>query len=177
MKQLEERDLTNALAKIRRVCRIFRMCFFGASIALMLCLAVLVVVTLQSYLGSSQGAINSMIYSLTGGILLLLIAWNFTKLFNEVVVSEAPFSEKQADFLRAIAVIALSCFVLDALFSFGFIFEPAPEIGFGMVANDGIAEPTLNFNVGMLAFSAIMYSLSAIFRYAALLQQLSDETV
>ena len=32
-------------------------------------------------------------------------------------------------------------------------------------------------NVGVLVFSAIMYSLSAIFRYAALLQQLSDETV
>lgn len=47
----------------------------------------------------------------------------------------------------------------------------------GMVVNDGIAEPTLNLNIGMLAFSAIMYSLSAIFRYAALLQQLSDETV
>ena len=67
--------------------------------------------------------------------------------------------------------------ILDFLISIGFIFEPAPEIGFGMVANNGVAEPTLNINIGMLAFSAIMYSLSAIFRYAALLQQLSDETV
>lgn len=57
------------------------------------------------------------------------------------------------------------------------MYSPMPEIGFGMVANDGIAEPTINLNIGMLAFSAIMYSLSAIFRYAALLQQLSDETV
>ena len=76
-----------------------------------------------------------------------------------------------------IAVIALAVVILDFLISIGFIFEPAPEIGFGMVANNGVAEPTLNINIGMLAFSAIMYSLSAIFRYAALLQQLSDETV
>lgn len=177
MKQLEERDLANALAKIRRVCRVSRVCFFGASIALILYLVVLMAVALQAYSGSGQGVINSMIYSLTGGILLFLIAWNFTRLFNEVVVSDIPFSEKQADCLRSIAVIALSYFVLDALFSFGFVLEPAPEIGFGMVANDGIAEPTINLNIGMLAFSAIMYSLSAIFRYAALLQQLSDETV
>ena len=61
--------------------------------------------------------------------------------------------------------------------SFGFVYEVKLELGFGMVANNGIAEPTLNLNVGMLAFSAIMYSLSAIFRYAASLQQLSDETV
>lgn len=46
-----------------------------------------------------------------------------------------------------------------------------------MVINDGNSEPTTNLNIGMLVFSAIMYSLSAIFRYAALLQQLSDETV
>ena len=79
--------------------------------------------------------------------------------------------------LQSIAIIALAIVILDFLISVGFIFEPAPEIGFGMVANDGIAEPTINLNIGMLVFSAIMYSLSAIFRYAALLQQLSDETV
>lgn len=79
--------------------------------------------------------------------------------------------------MQSIAIIALAIVILDFLISVGFIFEPAPEIGFGMVANDGIAEPTINLNIGMLVFSAIMYSLSAIFRYAALLQQLSDETV
>lgn len=102
---------------------------------------------------------------------------NLSKLFDNVVNGTSPFSEDQADRLGAIAVMALSYFALDAMFSFAFIANPFPEIGFGMVTNDGIAEPTLNLNVGMLAFSAIMYSLSAIFRYAALLQQLSDETV
>ena len=67
--------------------------------------------------------------------------------------------------------------VLDLIVSFGFIYEPFPGVGFGMVVNDGVDVPTVNINFGMLAFSAIMYSLSAIFRYAALLQQLSDETV
>lgn len=43
--------------------------------------------------------------------------------------------------------------------------------------NYGGNDAAININIGMLVFSAIMYSLSAIFRYAALLQQLSDETV
>lgn len=106
-----------------------------------------------------------------------MILWNLTQLFGEVDKGEKQFSEQQAERLQTIAVIALAIVVLDALMSFGFMFQPIPELGFGMVVNDGITEPTLNLNVGMLAFSAIMYSLSAIFRYAALLQQLSDETV
>lgn len=59
----------------------------------------------------------------------------------------------------------------------GLSYDLIPEYGYSMVINDGNSEPTINLNIGMLVFSAIMYSLSAIFRYAALLQQLSDETV
>lgn len=151
--------------------------FFCALVALALCLIVVAIASLTCLSNAGHGSFDSVCYSLAGGILILLMFWNLAKLFNNVVSDEGPFSEKQADCLCAIAVVALTYFILDVLFSFGFVLEPAPEIGFGMVANDGVAEPTINLNIGMLAFSAIMYSLSAIFRYAALLQQLSDETV
>lgn len=162
---------------MQRLCRIFRNCFFAATVAYVTYLLAIMLVALLDLNHAASGAFGAIVYTFVGGLLLLLILWNFTKIFNDAIGGPNPFSEKQADCLCAIAVIAFAYFALDAIFSFGFVLEPMPEIGFGVVANDGISEPTINLNIGMLVFSAIMYSLSAIFRYAALLQQLSDDTV
>ena len=88
-----------------------------------------------------------------------------------------PFSLPQADRLGFISLVALVFVIVELLFTAGLSYDLIPEYGYSMVINDGNSEPTINLNIGMLVFSAIMYSLSAIFRYAALLQQLSDETV
>lgn len=120
---------------------------------------------------------NVVVYISAYGILVVLVLWNLTLIFQEVVKGRPPFSEIQADRLRAIAIVSIAYVVLELLISFGFAFEPDPALGSGVAVNNGVDVPTLNLNIGMLVFSAIMYSLSAIFRYAALLQQLSDETV
>ena len=112
---------------------------------------------------------NVVVYISAYGILVVLVLWNLTLIFQEVVKGRPP--------LRAIAIVSIAYVVLELLISFGFAFEPDPALGFGVAVNNGVDVPTLNLNIGMLVFSAIMYSLSAIFRYAALLQQLSDETV
>ena len=88
-----------------------------------------------------------------------------------------PLSEKQADRFGVIAFSSLMVVLLELVFTAGFSYVAVPEWGYGIIVHDGFDGPTINLNIGMLAFSAIMYSLSAIFRYAALLQQLSDETV
>ena len=88
-----------------------------------------------------------------------------------------PFSLPQVDRLGFISLVALVFVIVELLFTAGLSYDLIPEYGYSMVINDGNSEPTINLNIGMLVFSAIMYSLSAIFRYAALLQQLSDETV
>lgn len=176
LRDSSERDLLLASGRMRKVCKIIRGCFFSATVLYLLFWAV-VVGSLLGGLSNGLEAGSEVVYAIVSGLFILLILWNLTRLFDQVVKSDEPFSKFQADRLSSISVIALAYVVLDLLVSFGFMFQPAPELGFAVVANDGIAEPTLNLNVGMLAFSAIMYSLSAIFRYAALLQQLSDETV
>lgn len=170
-------DLEKALEKLKQTCKTLKLCFLIATAVLSVFWIAVVAMLLLNWLGGSANKADSVLYAVVFGAFVVLISWNLTKLFDGVGRGDEPFSEAQADRLQSIAIIALAIVILDFLISVGFIFEPAPEIGFGMVANDGIAEPTINLNVGMLAFSAIMYSLSAIFRYAALLQQLSDETV
>lgn len=177
MRDGEDQVLHVALKRMRKICRIIKCCFMVATIMSALIWGIVVATLLVGWLKSGQEMAGAVLYSVAYGAFVVLVLWNLTRLFNEVDKGEPPFSEAQADRLQSIAIIALAIVILDFLISVGFIFEPAPEIGFGMVANDGIAEPTINLNIGMLVFSAIMYSLSAIFRYAALLQQLSDETV
>ena len=106
-----------------------------------------------------------------------LVAYMLKLIFKDAVNSETPFTEKQADRLRFIAFLALMFALLEFAFTLGVTFEVVPRIGYDVIVNRGSTEPVISINVGVLVFSAIMYSLSAIFRYAALLQQLSDETV
>lgn len=176
-KVVEELDLLKALTKMRKTCKVIKYCFLAATVVFSVFWLSIVAMLVTDWIGRGMDVAGTVIYAVTFGAFVILTLWNLTKLFGEVDKGGAPFSETQADRLQAIAVIALAIAILDALISVGFILEPMPELGFGMVANDGITEPTINIKFGMLAFSAIMYSLSAIFRYAALLQQLSDETV
>lgn len=172
-----EFGLAKALEKLKKTCKALKLGFLIATVVLSAFWVAVVAMLFVGWLSGGANKTDTVLYAVIFGAFITLVSWNLTKLFDGVGREEAPFSEAQADRLQSIAVIALAIVVLDFLISIGFVFEPAPEIGFGMVANDGVAEPTINLNIGMLAFSAIMYSLSAIFRYAALLQQLSDETV
>lgn len=173
----DEKSLEKALGKMKTICKVIRNCFSVVTLFSVVFWTVMTLSALGGLFMGGRAEVGSAFYSLVYGLLMTLMLFELSKIFDEVVKESPPFSEKQADRLKAIAIIACSFVLVDLLMSIGFIYEPIPELGFGMVVNDGITEPTLNLNVGMLAFSAIMYSLSAIFRYAALLQQLSDETV
>ena len=101
----------------------------------------------------------------------------FIALFGDVVARGVPLSVKQADRLRLIALLALALFFVDLAFDIVAVYQVSEPLDATFDINGGESANTINLNVGMLVFSGIMYSLSAIFRYAALLQQLSDDTV
>lgn len=111
------------------------------------------------------------------GLIICFFLYKLIQIFTDVVKGNEPLSVEQAHRLRFLAVMLFLLFILDLSYSAGVVLEVIPQAGYNIIVNDGIEKPTINLNVGMLVFSAIMYSLSAIFRYAALLQQLSDETV
>ena len=161
---VKERNLQQTLASMSKICRAIRACFLALVVILAGGLAALILITLLNGQETSSSVIASVVYTTVGGGFAILILWNFSLLFEAVVKGDPPLSEIQADRLKAIAIIAAAYVILDLLFSVRFIYEPNPDLGFGMILNNGIAEPTINLNVGMLAFSAIMYSLSAIFR-------------
>ena len=99
------------------------------------------------------------------------------KIFSDVVNGNPPFSEIQANRMRLISLLALAYVILELVFTATVSYSVVPEVGYNIGINDAYPTDSINLNVGMLVFSAIMYSLSALFRYAALLQQLSQDTV
>ncbi|MCI8425780.1 MAG: hypothetical protein HFJ72_09030 [Adlercreutzia sp.] len=173
-----EIDLDAGLMKARRSCGIIRRVFSAISIVFVAAwLAALATVLIScSGLGaSSTAAVFS--YLLGYGAVAIFFMFNLVGIFSEVEKGNSPFSDAQALRVKNIALAALLIVLVDLLFSVGAVFDVVPLTGYELVVNDGVTEPTINLNIGMLVFSAIMYSLSVIFRYAALLQQLSDDTV
>lgn len=170
-------DLEDSLEKAQKVCRMIRVMFRVATLVFIVTWGAVIAMAAMGQSTFDITGFVSTVYMLVYGMCILFILLKLTQLFTNVVENRSPFSEDQADCLRSIALIGVALVVFELAYTAGFNYVAIPEFGFGMVTNDGIAESTVNLNIGMLIFSAIMYSLSAIFRYAALLQQLSDGTV
>lgn len=177
MDETEDSGLVNALSKAKRACVRVRWVLICATVLFACGWGISLIVLVIDCVEHGPLSFVSLAYLLCYGSLVLAVFMVMLQAFSDVFRGGKPFSLPQADRLSFIALVALVFVVVELLFTAGLSYDLIPEYGYSMVINDGNSEPTINLNIGMLVFSAIMYSLSAIFRYAALLQQLSDETV
>lgn len=178
MIEIDDANLRAALQKTKTVCKICRTFF---AICLVVCASVWVTIIGLSVFEAAGGDVlippQSLAYGFAYDAACLAMFLLLIRLFSEAINESRPFSAKQANRLRCVALIAFGLVILELVFTSGLSYTAIPEAGYGIAINNGASEPTVNLNIGMLVFSGIMYSLSAIFRYAALLQQLSDDTV
>lgn len=173
MKDIDEAQLQDSLDKVKSKCRaILVICVILAVIYA----AIWIGTTTLSFLDDSLSA-GSSVYALLYGALFLAILITLANIFRDVVKVGALFSVAQANRLRLIAVFALALVLVDLVFDATAAYQVSALAGTAFDINGGESANTIDLNVSMLVFSGIMYSLSAIFRYAALLQQLSDDTV
>ncbi|WP_296008706.1 hypothetical protein [uncultured Adlercreutzia sp.] len=171
-----ENSYDKVLEQVRLKCQIVRaICFVVVGVYVCICGAALFAILGDAESMSEVLSIAG--YAIAHSLLMSAMLVFFAMLFGDVVESDEVFSEKQADRLRAIALLALASFAVDLLQGFGAAFQLLPAMGVMVDVNNGMSVSASDINIGMLVFSAIMYSLSVIFRYAALLQQLSDDTV
>ncbi|MCI9495362.1 MAG: hypothetical protein HFJ67_06930 [Adlercreutzia mucosicola] len=178
MFEVEESDLRIAIDKTKKICTVIRYAFLAATIlyatTLVFSLGALILSEPQLDAGILFGAL---VYVAVRGAVIILCLVAMVMVFTDVVRGKAPFSTRQANRIRLIALLALLLVLLELAFTASVSYNLIPEVGYSIGINDAYPTDSINLNVGMLAFSAIMYSLSALFRYAALLQQLSDDTV
>ena len=164
-------EIDESYRRAKRTCEVIRVALLVATVIVSIlgCAIVLGLIYFHQYFVASYIAVY--------GALIVASLWNLVKLFSEVDKEGPLFYEYQDERLKRVAQAALALTVIELAFTAGYSYLAVPNLGYGIVINDGVTEPTINLNIGMLVFSAIMYSLSVIFRYAALLQQLSDDTV
>lgn len=177
MELTDKNGLENGFEAAMRKCKAINI-----AVGMLLALAVLIwlpalVMSIISLAHGAAGSVSTVAYLILYGVLVLGVLGTLKLIFRDIVKNRSPFSEQQADRLRFIAFLALMFVILEFAFTWGITYEVVPNAGYSVLINYGGTEPSTNINLGVLIFSAIMYSLSAIFRYAALLQQLSDETV
>lgn len=178
MLSVEESDLKASFYRTKRICSVIRVSFMAATalygVSWLVSLATLIV--FSGGMGM-EVVIAPFVYTVVRGALVIACLVTMVALFADVVQGEAVFSERQANRLRLVALLLLMLVLTELAFTAQLAYEIIPGTGYGFGINDAYPTDSINLNVGMLAFSAIMYSLSALFRYAALLQQLSDDTV
>lgn len=170
--------LGQSLERARKVCKAIRAIFGVAIVLYALSLIIsLVGVFLSGQNADAIGTAFTVIYVGLHGAVIVWFLYIMMKIFSDVVNGNPPFSEIQANRMRLISLLALAYVILELVFTATVSYSVVPEVGYNIGINDAYPTDSINLNVGMLVFSAIMYSLSALFRYAALLQQLSQDTV
>lgn len=178
MHDIEESSLQKELSKAQKACKAIRW-FLIVCLAIFIVgwLGTVVVLTIEFAEQGILALLGALFYIALYGLIICFFLLELIKVFSDVVRGERPFSIEQARRIFVLGVMLALLFILDLSYSAGVVFEVIPQAGYDIIVNDGFNEPSININIGMLVFSAIMFSLSAIFRYAALLQRLSDETV
>lgn len=172
--------LSESLAKTKRLCAVIkRLIAIGASVFLAgyaIVWSALLVLSIQN--GLQTNTVVALISLLATGTCGGIGAFLGYRIFDDLVRNDAVFTAGQVKRLRAIALVFVLLFVIElAIPSNGLI------MAYGGVGDVGIVDDALSYagapkiNLSSLLFAAVFYCAAAIFEYASLLQQASDETI
>ena len=123
---------------------------------------------------SFESYLKSIASSLTTGMVISLSFFNGGFLFRDISRGESPFTAKQVKRLDVVAFLILGYAVFD-----GFLAICLAQIPFVQSSTVGVdsGNSPVNVNIGLFAFSALLFAFSSIFKYGILLQEESDDTV
>lgn len=100
------------------------------------------------------------------------------RIFADLVQNDAVFSRTQIKRLKRIALIFVLLFAIELVLPASDLLFTNGAVGsFGLVEIDNALSSMPRLNLSSLLFAAVFYCASAIFEYASLLQQASDETI
>lgn len=177
------RKIESSLLRARKVSRVAHVVFMVMLAANLLVAALLFGCSIATIF--APGLVPGMVSFGLGSVPLLfsrmiacLVLYALARSFENIAEGDSPFTLAQSKRLFAIGCLMLAGVVAEAL-AFG---SPAPfmavpgVVDFGYTIDQG--QPgTVYLNAAYLAGALISFCLSFVFKYGALLQQLSDDTV
>ncbi|MRX83540.1 hypothetical protein [Eggerthella guodeyinii] len=170
------------MAKASRVIAIALRAIFVAT-----CIFVVLLLALYFYqLGTFDGEIDivalltSIAYHVLTAAVSCLILFVAIKVFDDIARGTSPFTEKQASRIRLIGILLVAGVVLDIP---SLVIDPLMvqssqvHLGIGPAQDSPTGNPELRVNMPLVYGAALSFFLSYVFKYGALLQRLSDDTV
>lgn len=172
-------DAEHIRQRIVRMAKLSRRLYLFSIVALVLYAAVCIALCVVA-LGSGDWFSNGGAIALVPLVLSLIIGgmiiYVLSKMLKDVSEQRSPFSLTQARRISFVGILLLVDVVLETLISAGApLFISSNEVTAGFVSN--YTAPGLYINGPFLIATIICFCLSYIFRYGALLQWFTDETV
>lgn len=172
--------LSASLERARSLCRVIKVLIaIGALVYFAVYLLVwilLLIASLQTGFGGEESA-SLIAFFLIGACEAVgaLMAYRF---FSELVRDDAVFTSSQIKRLRRIALVFVVLFVLELVSpSSSMVMADGGAGQIGLVGDAASFPSAPRINLSSLLFAAVFYCAAAIFEYASLLQQASDETI
>ncbi|NBJ67261.1 hypothetical protein D5273_09100 [Enterorhabdus caecimuris] len=177
MYMVEKKDLEASLAKARKILKVVRVVLI---IALILCVTDSVLLSFLIPLDTGTSVeekilpfISSVLHVVAGSIFYLTFVFVLTK----AIQGSSPFSIKYSNWMTIAGILLLLDAIFNSItpgsFSYELIQGPLP---YGIFF-EGVEPGTIDVDTSTLILAVVVFALSAIFRYGALLQNLSDDLV
>ena len=173
-------SLSASLTKAKKLCKTIEMLiaigaivFFAASIIVWV---LLLVSSIQDeIIGSTAVSLASFFLMGVFEAIGVMLAY---RIFADLVQNEAIFTANQIKRLKGIALVFVVLFAIELVFPTSDMLLAGADAGYvGLASDNGVTLDMPTLNLGSLLFAAVFYCASAIFEYASLLQQASDETI
>lgn len=175
----EYRELEKSISGVRHSCKFLKYscgaCLIIFSVAWISLLGIMIASIVVGQV--DHEGVKGVLYVLFYGLVIEALLYDAFQSFSDIVSGESPFTTKQVFRFRFASLLLLFLAVIDAALSTGFIYySNVMGISFGAMGNDGVGGSQISINAMALFFAAMLYGVSVLFRYGALLQRLTDET-
>lgn len=180
----ERRKVEESLGRIRKFSKIAGIILKVSFVLVLLYWLFFTLLSASSILFSKNFGIETaespyvLIILLGIGFIMAYLLKIGSDVFRDVACGETPFTLVQAKRFKTASIILLVYVVLEALLSPGCMaLMQMNGIDVGYVFVNYASFPSISINIGALLVAAAFFSLSLIFEYGVLLQELSDETL
>lgn len=176
----DEEKIYQSLGRLKSVSRVtgrlLRVLFYIYIVATMVIFAAMFlrIVSLDYSIGDILSTIQRFFPNLIMAAIAILLFRLFIRVFEDMSRGESPFSDMQSLRWKAVGWLLLGKMLFELMISFApFSIESVGDMFVGLSVQPII----VNVDVSSVLWAIVSFCLSYVFKYGALLQRLSDETL
>lgn len=162
------------------LCRVNKVCkgistFLKIAFVVFCVYWLLVVVFMAFSFSENDGIVLNIAMHLARGVVIAVLFVIVMGVFSDAAKGQSPFTLKQVDRLRLMALSLLVYAVLEVVFSASSAMMQLGSLNFGYFSTNNSA--IITFDFAPLIAAAVVFAFSFVFKYGVLLQEFSDDAL